>query len=531
MKQKYRNFYTRNKLFLISFLIFLILINISFITNFLYDDDKNHPLNNKNPKLSWEWATLDLTNPLEVNNSLCTHNNFISIKGRVYNKADQTNKSGLNVAIEVDYTLDMGYTDVTESNGNFDISYRVDPLLDIYLPHRIEVKVTDSEPGGPGSEIEYHHFYTIYVNTTSYFDIVSYDDPTIPKLTEEYFAINGFLRDGGDSGLSFEEVYYYWFDGFNIIDQGSFWTGSSGDLSDIQVPNTLLSQLTLKLNFSNVPFIGYSEIFSPAIKTFSDVYWDLNIDFSTYVGARYTITGQLSSLTDSSLKISNREVTILYDNGRLQRTVQTRADGSFTSTFTIPDGNGTFPIQVQLDNYAGKDISSTPTYIFVDVALPSNGGAPELPPFVIFSVIFFPILGVIIAGLIVYALRYYRKQEEESRVVNVPLISRIKNLKILKDSGRLEESLSYLFNAIYMDLVNAKYGRTRKDNETIRDFAIVSVKELKLTPATVYPFIQKIEEVIYAKPFKITEKDFYKTCELFSPIYFQLTGYNFVLNF
>jgi len=187
--------------------------------------------------------------------------------------------------------------------------------------------------------------------------------------------------------------------------------------------------------------------------------------------------------------------------------------------------------QVQLDNYAGKDISSTPTYIFVDVALPSNGGAPELPPFLIFSVIFFPILGVIIAGLIVYALRYYRKQEEESRVINVPLISRIKNLKILKDTGRLEESLSYLFNAIYMDLVNAKYGRARKDNETIRDFAIVSVKELKLTPATVYPFIQKIEEVIYAKPFKITEKDFYKTCELFSPIYFQLTGYNFILNF
>jgi len=530
MKQKYRKFYTRKNLFLISFLIFLILINISFITNCLYDDDKSHSLNNKNPKLSWEWATLDLTNPSEVNNSWFTHNTVISIKGRVYNKANESiDTSGLNIAIEVDYTLDGTYTDVTDSNGNFDISYIVDPLLDIYLPHRIEAKVTDSEPGGPGSEIEYHHFYTIYVNTTSSFEEVSYDD-LAPKLTEEYLVIDGYLRDGGGTGLSLEEVYYYWLDGFIIIDQGSFWTGPSGDLSDIQVPNTLLSQLTLKLNFSNVPFIGYSESLSPPIKTFSDVYWDLNIDLSTYVGARYTITGQLSSLTDSSLKINNRDIDILYD-GNTVDTVQTRADGSFTSTFDIAGSNGTFPIQVQLVNYAGKDISSTPTYIFVDVALPSNGGAPELPPFLIFSVIFFPILGVIIAGLIVYALRYYRKQEEESRVINVPLISRIKNLKILKDSGRLEESLSYLFNAIYMDLVNAKYGRTRRDNETIRDFAIVSVKELKLTPATVYPFIQKIEEVIYAKPFKITEKDFYKTCELFSPIYFQLTGYNFILNF
>ncbi|MFX1242688.1 MAG: hypothetical protein ACFFA7_15675, partial [Promethearchaeota archaeon] len=123
-----------------------------------------------------------------------------------------------------------------------------------------------------------------------------------------------------------------------------------------------------------------------------------------------------------------------------------------------------------------------------------------------------------------------KKQEKESRVANIPLESKFKNLKILKDSGRLEESISYLFNAIYMDLIDAKYNRKRKENETIRDFAIISVKELKLTPSSIYPFIQKVEEIIYAKPFKITEKEFYNTCELFSPIYFQLTGYNFNLN-
>ncbi|MHA1472021.1 MAG: hypothetical protein ACTSQW_02860, partial [Promethearchaeota archaeon] len=118
-----------------------------------------------------------------------------------------------------------------------------------------------------------------------------------------------------------------------------------------------------------------------------------------------------------------------------------------------------------------------------------------------------------------------------SKVVNLPLEDRITNLKILKETGRLEESLSYLFNAIYMDLINAKFGRTRNINETIRDFAIISVKELSLTPARIYPFIQKVEEIIYAKPFQITEKEFYSTIDLFSPIYFELTGYNFVLKF
>ena len=69
------------------------------------------------------------------------------------------------------------------------------------------------------------------------------------------------------------------------------------------------------------------------------------------------------------------------------------------------------------------------------------------------------------------------------------------NLKILKDTERIEESLSYLFSSIFMTLIEAKYNRIRKENETIRDFAIVSVKELKLTPTAIYPFIQKIESL------------------------------------
>ncbi|GAG57316.1 unnamed protein product, partial [marine sediment metagenome] len=180
---------------------------------------------------------------------------------------------------------------------------------------------------------------------------------------------------------------------------------------------------------------------------------------------------------------------------------------------------------------AGRTLNSGPQFVVVENPQQSPQGPIEMPPFMIFSLIFFPILIAVVVGLAVYGFFFYKKQEEESRVVAIPLESKILNLKILKESGRLEESLSYLFNAIYMDLVNAKYNRVRKDNETIRDFAIISVKELKLTPASIYPFIQQVEQIIYGKPFKITEEDFYKTCELFSPIYFQLTRHNFVLNF
>ena len=482
--------------------------------------------------MSWFWATLELTNPSEVHTKRFYHSSSVSIKGHLYNKIDGSNKSGVNVAIEVDDILDMGYTDITDSWGQFDINYIIDPTLDIYSSHKIEVMVTDSEPGGPGSEIEYLDFYTIEVNATSYFTIDSHDDTSIPKLTGEDFNLDGSLYYDNGNGISSVSVNYFWLEGSSIVYQNSFPTGSSGSfsLTNLQIPTTSASYLTLKFNYSNAPYVNYSEISITDIKVFSGVTWDLDFDYTTTAGDSYTLTGTLYSSTNPSLRINDRDVHI-YFNQSLQDSVTTTSNGAFTSTFQIPSQNGSASIQVRLINFAGLNISSPIQYILVEPAPPTISGGSELPPFLLFSLIFFPILGSIIGVLAVFGYRYYKKQEKESRIVVLPLESKIINLKILKDTGRLEESISYLFNAIFMDLIYAKYNRRRKKNETIRDFAIVSVKELKLTPTSIYPFIQKIEEIIYARPFKITDEDFYSTCGLFSSIYFQLTGYNFVLTF
>ena len=522
---------SKNKI-LVSILIlifFILSLNLTTINLFT---ENNTFSNEQRPKTSWFWATLDLTNPGEVNNSRFTHFTAISVKGRLYNKIDKSNKSGVNVAIEVDDVINMAYTDTTDGMGRFDINYVIDGDLVVTSRHKIKVKVTDSEPGGPGSEIEYHHLYMIDVNATSYFDIISHDNPSTPKLTGEEFNLNGNLNLDNNNGIPFASVNYYWLNGPSIIFQNFFPTDVTGSLMNLQVPETLLSQLDLKFNYSNPPYIGYSEITINNIRVFSNVSWNLNISYTATEGRKYTLTGTLSSNSDPSLKIGNRDLNIYY-NGSIVGTepTTTAPDGTFKSSFTLPMGNGTASIQVELINSAGKTIRSPIKNIVVENRPVSPGGGAAMPPFLMFSLIFFPILIAVIVGLAIYGFFFYKKQEEESRVVNIPLESKILNLKILKDSGRLEESLSYLFNAIYMDLVNAKYNRIRKDNETIRDFAIISVKDLKLTPSSIYPFIQQVEEIIYGKPYKITEGDFYKTCELFSPIYFQLTGYNFVLNF
>ncbi|MHA2101749.1 MAG: hypothetical protein ACW99A_24135, partial [Candidatus Kariarchaeaceae archaeon] len=298
--------------------------SIGYFTAFSVFTEYPSPYSKEKPKMSWFWATLDLTNPGEVNNSMFTHYNFISVRGRIYNKIDQSNKSGVNVAIEVNDAVDIGYTDTTDINGRFDLNYQIDGNLDIYSAHKIEVVVTDSEPGGPGSEIEYHHFYIIYVNATSDIVIISNDDTSVPKLPGEYYNFIGSLNYDNGQGIPSASVNYYWLDGFTILSSGTLSTDGSGSLNpnSLQVPLTFASHITLKFNYSNLPLIGYSEESIIDITVFTDVIWTLNLLNPATEGTQYTVAGTVSSDTDPSVKIANRNVDIYYNNS-LRGTVLT----------------------------------------------------------------------------------------------------------------------------------------------------------------------------------------------------------------
>ena len=512
-------------LFLISslILVFLILNFESMITSTNTINEKE-----ENPRASAYWGWINLTNYM-VNGTRHYHDDLVKIQGRLFYLPTNLSYIGYSVSLKVDGIILPIYTDTTNNFGEFEFDYRIPYSSNIYTDHIFEAVVNN-----PGGDVYYLNFFIINSKSYSTFANLLYNT-SMPLLSEEDFTINGDLRYINGSNIPIARIDYTCLDGIVKISEGFFYTDNSGSFDvSIEVPVTASNPMTLKLNFSDNPYVDYSETYIYNIPIFSNITWNLNIDYTTTEGEEYELTGQLFSSTDPSLEIGNREILIFY-NGTIvdttPETIKTASDGTFEASFLIPPQNGTASIQVQLVDLLGKNLTSPIQYIVVDPAPESLPGGGGFPPFLAFSLIFFPILAGVIVGLGVYGYFYYRKQEEESRVVNLPLESRIKNLKILKDSGRLEESISYLFNAIYMDLINAKYNRIRKENETIRDFAIVSVKELKLTPTSIYPFIQKVEEIIYARPFKITEQDFYNTCGLFSPIYFQLTGYNFVLNF
>jgi len=99
---------------------------------------------------------------------------------------------------------------------------------------------------------------------------------------------------------------------------------------------------------------------------------------------------------------------------------------------------------------------------------------------------------------------------------------RIKNVKVLLESQRPKEAIAYIY-LIYNYVVNLKHKKPRLPHQTIREYAIICVNELEQKPESVYPFIKKIEDIIYGG-LEPTKKEFEYTMQLFSTLYKEITN-------
>jgi len=528
--------------FLVGFsLIFIIIpsifisfmnINISHISN---DNSNSEEFYNQTPKLSAVIGFINLTNH-EVNNTEYTHNTTIPVKGNIYNIPSGLGASGLDVCINVNGINYYDYYDTTDGNGDFLIPFRIPYSLATNTNHIIKVNIT-TDLGGNTYLPENH--YVIDVNTTSEISITPQTSNNLanPLLPGEIFTVAGQLKRADGPAIPSKQVFRYWKNEHFTWGNGSFFTEVNGGVSqNIVIPiNTTENNITMIYNYTSVAGEYMNSQFFLFFKVFRNITCIWNIVDTIAEGQGITIQGRIISSEDPNMGISGRSVRVYYDGNQISTPI-TDQNGNFSISYQIPLGTGITQIQIGIMHpyYGGIILSDNAHSINITQSVEPPGISEVLEPpvpFENFLIILIPIIAVVGGALAVLGYYFLKKQEKQSQVVNLPLAEKIKNLKILKDSGRLEEAISYLFNAIYMDLINAKFGRTKKLFETIRDIAIVSVTELKLNPTTIYPFIQKVEEIIYARPFSITERDFYDACGLFSPIYFQLTGYNFILNF
>ncbi len=114
------------------------------------------------------------------------------------------------------------------------------------------------------------------------------------------------------------------------------------------------------------------------------------------------------------------------------------------------------------------------------------------------------------------------KKSKKDQETEVDIKQKFENVKILTDSNRAKEAIAYIY-LIYNDIISIKFKKPRLAYQTIREYAITCVTDLGQKPETIYPFIKKIEDIIYGG-IEPTGKELNFAVQLFSNLYNDITG-------
>ncbi len=115
-----------------------------------------------------------------------------------------------------------------------------------------------------------------------------------------------------------------------------------------------------------------------------------------------------------------------------------------------------------------------------------------------------------------------KKKSKKEQEPEIDINQRLDNVKVLVSSNRAKEAIAYIY-LIYNDIVTNKFKKPRLAYQTIREYAITCVNELDQKPESIYPFIKKIEDIIYGG-IEPTVKELNFTVQLFSNLYNDITG-------
>ncbi len=115
-----------------------------------------------------------------------------------------------------------------------------------------------------------------------------------------------------------------------------------------------------------------------------------------------------------------------------------------------------------------------------------------------------------------------KKKSKKEREPEVDIKQKFENVKVLVDTNRAKEAIAYIY-LIYNDITTIKFKKPRLAHQTIREYAIRCVTELDQKPESIYPFIKKIEDIIYGGV-EPTNKELNFAVQLFSNLYNDLTG-------
>ncbi len=115
-----------------------------------------------------------------------------------------------------------------------------------------------------------------------------------------------------------------------------------------------------------------------------------------------------------------------------------------------------------------------------------------------------------------------KKKSKKGKEPEIDISQKLENVKVLVSSNRAKEAIAYIY-LIYNDIITKKFKKPRLAFQTIREYAIICVNELDQKPESIYPFIKKIEDIIYGGV-EPTGKELNFAVQLFSNLYNDITG-------
>ncbi|MHA1230260.1 MAG: transglutaminase domain-containing protein [Candidatus Helarchaeota archaeon] len=409
---------------------------------------------------------------------------YVEIKGHIEEIYSNTDLTGQQLYITFDSkrVRDNNYQEVVtqvDENGNFTANFIVSTSI------KEEDYIVNATPAS--SIIKYNQSIpsNIIIKASSKIENVRVVET---PLLGEIINITGTLAYENGTELNGQITVY------PLSDPSKNQTFSVSGNYEISIPvNTFYSSSTsdeLVIDFQGTSMIAESNTTTP-IFIGDNPTITIDVPTSAYAGSTFAIYGTVSQ---NGHPFAGRELIITVYNSTNHKIINTKVltnnNGEFNLNMIIPI-EGNYTIIANLSSVSMSFISNTELISIIP--------APNFFEMLWVLWIIIPVvIGIILAYLGVKMSVRRREKKKKQKIMERIEPNKIKdNVQALCDGKRYKEAIIYAYLS-FLKIVAVYREKRRVPSQTIREFAMELVKNLKFPPKELYAFTSLYEEARFS---------------------------------
>ncbi|MBD3230306.1 MAG: hypothetical protein GF329_19160 [Candidatus Lokiarchaeota archaeon] len=368
-----------------------------------------------------------------------------------------------------------------DSFGNFNIDFIVSEYF------RENYYIVNATPAS--ERIHYRNTMTSNINLNASSTLSQVDVQQTP-IVGELLNISGTLRYENGSAISDQVIIY---PESNSSLNTTIMTDVGGNFRASLPLDSSFADSTenLIVEYAGAPFVSTTSSNTP-IYIGSSPTITIDAPATAYQNLNFNIYG---SVTQNDNPYYNRSVLIYVSNETHENIdstiVSTDTNGDYSAQLSLSD-TGNYTIRTNLTGIGG--FSSSEVLITIQEA-------PTFQDFLWIIWIIIPlviVIAVIIVGVKLMARKRKKRKKKKKKLEEEISSKGIKsNIQALCDGERYKEAIIYSY-ITFLNIIGIYKGKKRAPSQTIREFAMNLVKNMKLPPKNVYPFTSLYEEARFS---------------------------------